>query len=82
MTVSVGVNVTLTFVVPAFGAIAGVVYAKPPATVPPDAFVTVPPLNVEAARVWPYVIAEGVGAVATTGVCLPTLTVTFAVVVL
>ena len=68
MAVSVGVKVTLCEAVPAPGAVDGVVNAKLPET---DA---TPPLNVDEARVCPYVIAVAVGAVVIVGVALPTVT--------
>ena len=68
MAVSVGVKVTLCEAVPALGAVDGVMKAKVPATE------ATPPLNVEEARVCPYVIAVAVGGVVIVGVALPTVT--------
>ena len=66
MVVSVGVNVTPGDAVPALGAVAGVVKAKLPAGG------AAPPLKVEAASVWPKVIALAVGQVVTLELPLPT----------
>ena len=62
MAVSLGVNVTLTLLVPAFGAVEGVVNAKLPATL------AVPPLRAESLSVCPYVIALADGPALITGV--------------
>jgi hypothetical protein len=62
--VSAGVKVTLSPGVPAPGAVADVVQEKDPDT---DA---VPPLSVEEASVWPYVIGLAVGHAVTVGVVL------------
>ena len=56
---------------PAPGAVLDVVHTKLPAGV------AEPPLKVELAKVWPYVIAEAVGHVVTVGVA--SFTVTLAV---
>jgi hypothetical protein len=72
---SVGVKVTLQEAVPAPGAVPGVVQAKLPAGV------LVPPVSVEAARVWPKVMALAVGQVIV-AVALPVTTLTVLVAVL
>ena len=59
---SLGVNVTLTLLVPAFGAVEGVVNAKLPVGL------AVPPVSVLAANVCPYVIALADGPALITGV--------------
>jgi hypothetical protein len=64
--VSVGVKVTLSLGVPPLGTIVGVVQANVPL---PE-----PPLNVDDASVWPYVIALAVGHADTIGVALFTVT--------
>jgi hypothetical protein len=64
------VKVTPSLVVPVAGAIADVVQEKVPDT---DA---VPPLSVDEASVWPYVIALAVGHADTVGVALSTITPT------
>lgn len=56
-----GVNVTLCEAVPAAGTMGGVVKAKLPATE------AAPPLKLELARVWPWVMALAVGAVMIVG---------------
>jgi hypothetical protein len=58
----VGVNVTLSACVPAPGEVEAVVQANDPLT---DA---VPPVSVDDASVWPYVIALAAGHAATVGV--------------
>jgi hypothetical protein len=62
--VSVGVKVTPSLGAPAPGAVVEVVQEKEPVT---DA---VPPLRVDEASVWPYVIALAVGHADTVGVVL------------
>ena len=76
-----GVKITPTFVVPAFGAIALFTKANAPVTAVPAALVKAP-VGVELASVCPKVIALAENAVATSGVCLFTVTVTVAVAVL
>jgi hypothetical protein len=68
--VSVGVKVTLCDVVPPPGTVVGVVHAKVPATE------AVPPVSVEDASVWPYVMPLAVGHADTVGVALVTVTST------
>ena len=65
---SVGVKVTDSLGTPAPGAVEGVVKVKVPATLVPTELVTDPPLKTEAAKVWPNVIAEALGAACNTGV--------------
>jgi hypothetical protein len=60
--VSAGVKVTLSLGVPALGTVVELVHEKEPET---DA---VPPLSVEEASVWPYVIELAVGHAVTVGV--------------
>jgi hypothetical protein len=69
------VKVTLSDCVPTLGAVVGVVQAKLPATE------AVPPVKVEEASVWPYVIAEAFGQAEIVGVALFTVNVTLAVAV-
>jgi hypothetical protein len=64
---SFGVKVTPWGAVPKPGKVAGVVQPKVPAGVAD------PPLSVEDASVWPYVIALAVGHAVTFGLALPTL---------
>ena len=61
---------------PAAGMAPGVVNAKAPDTEP------APPLSVEAASVWPSMMAEAVGQAVTLGVALFTVRVATALVVL
>ena len=64
-----GAKVTLCDAVPALGDVVGVVHAKLPATE------AVPPVSVEDASVWPYVIGDAVGHADTDGVALLTVIV-------
>jgi hypothetical protein len=66
----VGVKVTPWLAVPAPGDVVEVVHANVPLT---DA---VPPVSVDDASVWPYVIAFAVGHAVTVGVALFTVTFT------
>ena len=63
-----GVNVTLSDAVPSSGPVPGVVQAKVPPTE------AEPPVNVEEAKVCPYVMVLAVGHAVTVGVALFTIT--------
>ena len=67
---SAGVKVTLSLGVPPLGTSVDEVQANVP---PTDA---VPPVNIEDASVWPYVIALAAGHADTVGVALVTVTLT------
>ena len=58
---------------PAFGALSAITQAKPPDTEPN------PPVRVESANVWPYVMDVAVGTVRIVGVTLFTVTLTGAI---
>ena len=68
-----GVNVTLSGLVPAAGAVVGVVQANVPGTgvLPTEA---APPVSVDEDRVWPEARALATGKVDTVGVALLTVT--------
>ncbi len=65
--VSAGVKMTLSLCCPAVGAVVDVLHAKVPLTVVPFA-VAVPPVSVDDASVWPYVIALAEGNAEMVGV--------------
>jgi hypothetical protein len=64
------VKVTLSLSVPGAGAVAGVVHANV------HAVEAVPPVSVDDASVWPYVIPPAAGHAVTDGVAALTVTLT------
>ena len=72
---SVGVKVTPCGEAPTAGVMEESVQAKVPSTL------AVPPLRVEEAKVWPWVIPVAVGATLMVGVALATVTFTLVVAV-